>query len=62
MSKSRFIKNDDGFHPVTISWLNCMHAIYNDSMYSNQKKACNFEGISEQMATVSFEYVGGLHD
>ena len=45
-------------------WLSFRYSgtICTDSIYSILNKACYFEGISKQLATVSVEYVGIFHD
>ena len=47
----------DGLHLVIILHFACSDTIHTDYIYSNLNKASHFEGISKQLASVSFEYV-----
>ena len=48
---------DDGFHVLMISYLTYSDTICINSIYPSINKACHFESISNQLATVSFEYL-----
>ena len=55
-------KIDDGLHVILISQVTCSDTIHTGSVYSYLNKACPFEGISKQLATVQFHYLDIFHD